>query len=92
MLKKKKKILGKGKRRGRKKVWPVRKKVCDFCRSKTKEVDYKDIAKLQKFTTERGKILPSRISGNCPKHQRKVASAIKRAREAALMPYIAGYR
>jgi len=87
----KKKFKGKGKRRPSKK-WPFRKKVCEFCRAKTKTIDYKDVAKLQKYTTERGKILPNRVSGNCPKHQREVARAIKRARAIALMPYIAGYR
>ena len=69
-----------------------RKKRCEFCLNKTVSIDYKDIVKLQKYTTERGKILPSRISGNCPRHQRQLAGAIKRARFIALMPYIAGYK
>lgn len=76
----------------RKPKFQYKKKKCDFCRNKVKAIDYKDTMKLSKFTTERGKILPSRISGNCPKHQRQVARAIKRARSIALMPYIAGYR
>ncbi len=76
----------------RKPAWALKKKKCDFCRNKTTAIDYKDIGKLSKFTTERGKILPSRISGNCPKHQRRLARAIKRARTIALMPYIAEYR
>ncbi|MFH0771165.1 MAG: 30S ribosomal protein S18 [Candidatus Omnitrophota bacterium] len=62
-----------------------RKRVCKFCVDKLKDVDYKDVAKLSKFITERGKIIPSRISGNCAKHQRQVARAIKRARLAALI-------
>jgi len=86
---KRKKIMKKRRPKG---AWFSRKKVCDFCRNKTERIDYKDIGKLQKFTTERGKILPNRISGNCPRHQREVAEAIKRARFIALLPYIAGYR
>lgn len=79
-------------KRRRKPEWPLRKKKCDFCQNKTTAIDYKDTSRLSKFTTERGKILPSRISGNCPKHQRELARAIKKARAIALMPYIAGYR
>lgn len=63
-----------------------RKKVCKFCIEKS-QLDYKDIARLAKFITERGKIVPSRISGNCAKHQRQLAQAIKRARMAALVAY-----
>jgi len=59
---------------------------------KVEDIDYKDVARLEKFTTERGKILPNRISGTCAKHQRYLTRAIKRARTIALMPYIAGYR
>ncbi|MFC1594053.1 30S ribosomal protein S18 [Candidatus Omnitrophota bacterium] len=66
----------------------VRKKVCRFCREKVDIVDYKDINRLQKFMTGRGKIVSRRLSGNCAKHQRKVSEAIKRARFLALMPYI----
>lgn len=67
-----------------------KKKFCRFCQEKTKTVlDYKDVARLQKFMTERGKILPSRISGNCAKHQRMVARAIKLSRSIALLPYVA---
>ncbi len=62
------------------------------CVEKIERIDYKDINRLEKFTTERGKILPSRISGNCARHQRMLAAAIKRARTIALMPYIANYR
>ena len=57
-----------------------RKKVCAFCVDKVEQIDYKDAAKLRRFITERGKILPRRISGNCAKHQRQVTLAIKRAR------------
>ena len=80
------------KKRGPKRFKRFIKRHCVFCQSKTKTIDYKDIGKLQKFTTERGKILPSRVSGNCPKHQREIARAIKKARAIALMPYVAGYR
>jgi len=67
----------------------VRKKVCSFCMDKVKEIDYKDIAKIKKFTSERGKILPRRISGCCAKHQRQLTLAIKRARHIAFLPYTA---
>jgi small subunit ribosomal protein S18 len=64
-----------------------RKRVCSFCIDKVSEIDYKDTACLRKFITERGKILPRRISGNCAKHQRSLTEAIKRARVVALLPY-----
>ena len=64
-----------------------RKKVCKFCGEKVKAIDYKDSMRLMKFITERGKIIPSRISGNCAKHQRMLAKAVKEARLAAFMPY-----
>jgi small subunit ribosomal protein S18 len=64
-----------------------RKKVCRFCAEKNAKVDYKDQATLKYFVTERGKIIPRRISGNCAKHQREVATAIKRSRGLALLPY-----
>ena len=66
-----------------------RKKVCKFCVEKVEEVDYKDVNRLQKFITEKGKILPSRISGNCARHQRRLAQAIKFARAIALLPFTA---
>lgn len=66
-----------------------RKKVCAFCADKIDYVDYKDTRRLQKCVSERGKILPRRISGTCAKHQRQITLAIKRARHIALMPYIA---
>ena len=65
-----------------------RKKVCIFCADKVEFIDDKDSAKLRKFISERGKILPRRISGTCAKHQRDVNTAIKRARQVALLPYI----
>ena len=65
-----------------------RKKVCIFCADKVDFIDYKDSAKLRKFISERGKILPRRISGTCSKHQRELNTAIKRAREVALLPYV----
>lgn len=66
-----------------------RRKVCQFCVDKVDHIDYKDVAKLRRFVTERGKILPRRISGNCAKHQRQVTVAIKRARNIALLPFTA---
>ena len=64
-----------------------RKKVCVFC-GKDNEIDYKDVNKLKRYVSERGKILPRRITGNCARHQRALTTAIKRARHVALMPYI----
>ena len=66
-----------------------RRKVCSFCVDKVEHIDYKDVAKLRRFITERGKILPRRISGTCAKHQRQVTVAIKRARNIALLPFTA---
>ena len=66
-----------------------RKKVCQFCADKTEVIDYKDVEKLMKYVTERGKILPKRITGTCAMHQREVTTAIKRARIVALLPYVA---
>ena len=65
-----------------------RKKVCVFC-GKDNVIDYKDTNKLKRYISERGKILPRRITGNCAKHQRALTVAIKRARHVALMPYVA---
>jgi small subunit ribosomal protein S18 len=64
-----------------------RKKVCVFCADKNNIIDYKDVNKLKRYVSERGKILPRRITGNCAKHQRALTVAIKRARHIALMPY-----
>ncbi|HWR41418.1 MAG TPA: 30S ribosomal protein S18 [Patescibacteria group bacterium] len=71
--------------RGRK----PKKKVCSFCVDKVASIGYKDVGKLRRYTTERGKILPRRISGNCAKHQRQLTLAIKRARNIALLPFTA---
>jgi len=73
-------MINRRKRRGRKKV-------CAFCADKNAVADYKEIGRLKKFLTERGKILPRRITGNCSIHQRDITQAIKRARHMALLPY-----
>lgn len=65
-----------------------RRKVCRFCADKSLTMDYKEPKTLRNFTTERGKIIPRRISGTCAKHQRKLTLAIKRARTIALLPYV----
>jgi len=64
-----------------------RKKVCVFCADKNKDIDYKDVNLLKRYISERGKILPRRITGNCAKHQRALTVSIKRSRHIALMPY-----
>lgn len=65
----------------------IKKKVCSFCIDKVETIEYKDVGRLRKFISERGKILPRRISGNCAKHQRQLTMAIKRARHIALLPF-----
>ena len=72
------------KRRGRRK-----KRVCNFCVDKINNIDYKEIGKLRKYVSERGKILPRRVTGNCAKHQRAMTINVKRARHMALMVYTA---
>ena len=67
-----------------------RKKVCAFCQNKDAQIDYKDVKKLQRFLTDRGKILPRRVTGNCAKHQRALTIAIKRSRIVALLPFVKG--
>lgn len=69
--------------RGRK-----RRKVCSFCVDKVEHIDYKEAAKLRRYLSERGKILPRRTTGTCAKHQRQLTTAIKRARQIALLPYV----
>lgn len=64
-----------------------KKRVCNFCIDKVESIDYKDVNKLRRYVTERGKIIPRRISGNCAKHQRQLTLAIKRARNIALLPF-----
>ncbi len=66
-----------------------RRKVCSFCVDKISAIDYKDAAKLRRFLSERGKILPRRTTGTCAAHQRQLTTAIKRARHVALLPYVA---
>ena len=65
-----------------------KKKSCRFCLDKTETIDYKDALRLKRFITEKGKIMPNRLTGNCAKHQRKITIAIKRARHIALLPYV----
>lgn len=65
-----------------------KKRVCQFCADKNTVIDYKNYQKLEKFVTERGKILPRRITGNCAKHQRALTVEIKKARHIAIMPYV----
>lgn len=66
-----------------------RRKVCQFCVDKVEQIDYKDAGRLRKFTSDRGKILPRRMTGTCAMHQRQLTDAIKRARHVALLPYTA---
>jgi small subunit ribosomal protein S18 len=66
-------------------------KACAICEASVRVVDYKDERTLSRFLTERGKILPSRLSGTCARHQRQLSTAIKRARQLALLPYIKGF-
>ncbi len=66
-----------------------KKRICNFCVDKIENIDYKDVPRLKKYITERGKILPRRISGNCARHQRLLTTAIKRARVMALLPFTA---
>lgn len=66
-----------------------KRKVCSFCQDKIQYIDYKDVAKLRRYVSERGKILPRRISGTCARHQRQLTEAIKRARHVALLPFSA---
>ncbi len=72
-----------------KRPYVLRQKKCRFCTDKNAKIDYLDYRFLRRFTTERGKITPSRITGTCAKHQRKLTKAIKRARSISLLPYLA---
>ena len=76
-----------GARRNSAKMRRTKRKICAFCMDKSEFIDYKDINKLRKYVTEKGKILPRRISGNCAKHQRELTDAIKRSRNIALLPF-----
>lgn len=73
---------------GKKKFF-YRRKVCTFCADKNKAIDYKDVGLMRRFTTDRGRIIPRRISGTCAKHQRFLTGAIKKARVLALLPFSA---
>jgi len=76
-----------GRDRDKKRRFQARRKVCRFCVDKAPFIDYKDVKTLRFFLTERGKILPRRISGNCSRHQREVTVAVKRGRNIALLPF-----
>ncbi len=65
-----------------------RRKVCSFCVDKVTDIDYKDVAKLRKYLSERAKIVPRRVTGTCARHQRQMTLAVKRARHIALLPYV----
>jgi small subunit ribosomal protein S18 len=77
------------KRAAAKKERRPKRKVCNFCADKVHDINYKDTTRLRKYISERGKILPRRISGNCAKHQRGLTVAVKRARIIALLPFVA---
>lgn len=76
-------------RRGGTDMRRMKKKVCQFCKDASTPIDWKDVAVLRKFLSDRAKIRSPRVTGTCPKHQRQVAMAIKNAREMALLPYVA---
>ena len=75
--------------RKRPQIGPIKRKSCYFCKDKVEEIDYKNIAQLRRYVSEKGKIRNRRITGACRRHQRQVAVAVKRAREMALLPYVA---
>ena len=79
------------KEKGQRRTLFRRRKVCKFCADKIDDINYKDVKLIGPFVPERGKILPSRLSGTCARHQRQLSTAIKRARELALLPYIKGF-
>jgi small subunit ribosomal protein S18 len=79
-----------GRKRGPGSGAPAKKKSCHFCKDKVEEIDYKNANQLRRYVSEKGKIRSRRITGACRRHQRQVAVAIKRAREMALLPYVAG--
>ena len=74
--------------RKRSQFGPRRRKICRFCENRVEYIDFKDERLLRRFMTERGKIVPRRISGNCARHQRKLTQAIKRSRHLAIMPFV----
>ena len=77
-----------GERRPRPRGRKPRRKVCSFCVDRIEHIDYKDVARLRKYVSERAKIIPRRVTGTCAFHQRELTVAIKRARHVALMPYV----
>jgi small subunit ribosomal protein S18 len=77
-----------GERGGRPGGGRGRRKVCSFCVDRVPYIDYKDVSRLRKYTSERAKIIPRRVTGTCARHQRELTVAIKRARHVALMPYV----
>lgn len=77
-----------GERRPRPRGRKPRRKVCSFCVDKIDTIDYKDVARLRRFMSERAKILPRRVTGTCARHQRELTVAIKRARQIALLPFV----
>ena len=79
----------KGEGKGGMRMKRAKKKLCSFCMDKVIDINYKEVSRVRKYISERGKILPRRISGNCAKHQRQLTIAIKRARHIALLPYTA---
>lgn len=76
------------KRNAAKKERRPKRKICNFCADKLADINYKDVARLRKYISERGKILPRRISGSCAKHQRLLTVAVKRARIIAFLPFV----
>lgn len=83
----KKAVLMDGEDKFKKPYKPAKKKVCAFCADKSNVIDYKDAAKLRRYVTEKGKILPRRQTGTCAAHQRELTVAIKRARVMAILPF-----
>ena len=83
-----KETRGAGSSKEKKSARPQRKKVCHFCRDKIVYIDFKDVALLRRFVSDRGKIRARRVTGTCTQHQREVAKAVKSAREVALLPYV----
>ena len=77
-----------GERRPRPRGRKPRRKVCSFCVDKIEYIDYKDVARLRRYMSERAKILPRRVTGTCARHQRDLTTAIKRARQIALVPFV----
>ena len=80
--------MTKGRQKRTDKSGPIRRKSCYLCREKVLQIDYKDLGLLRRFTSERGKIRPRRVTGACRRHQKQVATAVRRAREMALLPYV----